>query len=70
MQPAKIADRPELDRSALDLIIAVIACSQIVVDKRAGQGASLPAGFDDIDVSVLNWIAAEGRRIGRSFARM
>jgi hypothetical protein len=65
MRQAKIADRP-----ALDLIIAVIARSQIVAAAPAAQSASLPAGFDDIDAAMLNWIAAEGRRIGRSFARM
>jgi len=26
----------------------------------------LPAGFDDVDIAVLDWIAAEGRRLGRS----
>jgi hypothetical protein len=27
--------------------------------------SSLPAGFDCVDVAVLDWIAAEGRRLGR-----
>jgi hypothetical protein len=65
MQPAKIADRP-----ALDLIIAVIACSEIIAAAPSAKTISLPAGFDDVDAAVLNWIVAEGRRIGRSFARM
>jgi hypothetical protein len=62
MQPANNADR-----AALDLILAVIARSQIVL---AARSVSLPAGFEDIDIAVLNWIAAEGHRIGRSFTQM
>ena len=27
--------------------------------------SSLPAGFDYVDIAVLDWIAAEGRRLGR-----
>lgn len=65
MQPAKITERP-----VLDLIATVIARSQIVVTQHAGRRACLPAEYDDIDAAVLTWIAAEGRRIGRSFARI
>ena len=48
-------------------LAAVIAHSQIVVTAPARQ---YPAGFDDVDIAVLDWIAAEGRRLGRSFVRM
>jgi hypothetical protein len=51
----------------LDTLAAVIAHSQIVVVDRVRR---LPAGFDDVDVAILDWIAAEGRRAGRSYARM
>ena len=27
----------------------------------------LPAGFDAVDVAILDWIAAEGRRVERSY---
>lgn len=58
----------------LAAVIAVIAHSQIVVPERARDGAakslSLPAGFDDVDLVILEWIAAEGRRLGRRFARV
>ena len=27
--------------------------------------SSLPAGIDYVDIAVLDWIAAEGRRLGR-----
>jgi hypothetical protein len=30
----------------------------------------LPAGFDDVDLAVLDWIAAEGRRLGRGLLPM
>jgi hypothetical protein len=32
--------------------------------------ASLPTGFDRVDAVILDWIAGEGRRIGRGFALM
>jgi hypothetical protein len=32
--------------------------------------ARLPAGYDDVDVAILDWIAAEGRRFGHGYAVM
>jgi hypothetical protein len=49
---------------------AVIAHSQIVLAKAEKPLARLPAGFEAVDVAVLEWIAAEGRRAGRSLLRM
>jgi hypothetical protein len=54
----------------LDTLAAVIAHSQIVVAERAKPARHLPAGFDDVDIAILEWIAAEGRRAGRELARM
>lgn len=60
----------------LGTLVATIAHSQIVVaasgrDSRlVAERRSLPAGFDDVDVAVLEWIAAEGRRVGRGLARV
>lgn len=58
----------------LAAVLALVARSQIVVAEPTGQGApksrSLPAGFDDVDIAVLDWVAAEGRRLGRRFARV
>jgi hypothetical protein len=51
----------------LEALVAAIEHSPIVVARTA---TSLPAGFDDVDVAVLDWIAAEGRRIGRDFVVM
>ena len=55
---------------SLGTLTAVIARSQIVVPAPAAPAAPrrrLPAGFDETDVAVLDWIVAEGRRLGRSF---
>ena len=54
----------------LDTIAALISRSPIVAPEPAKCAARLPAGFDDVDVAVLEWIAAEGRRFGRSLVRM
>ena len=55
------------DHADLETLVAVIAHSQIVVTRPA---VSLPAGFDAEDLAVLDWIAAEGRRLGSTLARM
>jgi hypothetical protein len=58
------------DRQDLETLVAVIAHSQIIVTEPSGRVSRLPAGFDEVDVAILTWIAAEGRRVGRSFVRM
>ena len=50
----------------LETITAVIARSQIVVAQAvvaaaAGRVTRLPAGYEDIDRDILDWIAAESR---------
>ena len=56
---------------ALETLAGMIAHSQIVVVQPAKPAASrLPAGFDEVDISILDWIASEGQRVGRSFVRM
>ena len=54
----------------VETLAAVIAHSQIVVGAPGQTAPRLPAGFDDVDLAVLDWIAAEGRRIGRGYARL
>jgi hypothetical protein len=51
----------------LHVLTATIARSPIVVRRTA---ALLPAGFDEIDVAILNWIAAEARQLRTRFALM
>jgi len=53
----------------LATLAALIARSPIVVAHRT-RCRRLPAGFDDVDVAILDWIAAEARRAGRSLIRM
>ena len=62
--------------SDLGTLAAVVAHSQIIValtaadDRRVAENGTLPDGFGDVDVAVLQWIAAEGRRVGRELARV
>ncbi len=49
----------------LDTLAAAIAHSQIVVRQPAPGARPLPLGFAAVDVAILEWIAAEGRRVGR-----
>jgi hypothetical protein len=53
------------DRPDVATLAAVIAHSQIVV---AAPGRRLPAGFDAVDIAILDWIVAESRHLGRSYA--
>ena len=59
----------------LGMLAAVIAHSQIVVASTAAGSPPLPkypplpAGFGEVDIAVLEWIAAEGRRVGCQLAR-
>ena len=46
----------------VETLAVVIAHSQIVVEQPRRPAPHLPAGFDDVDLAVLDWIAAEGRR--------
>ena len=55
------------NRPTVEALTVAIAHSPIVALRPL---AHLPAGFDDMDVAILDWIASEGRRIGRSFALM
>ncbi len=55
---------------ALERLAALIARSQIVVGQPASAAPRFPVGFDEVDISILDWIAAEGQRVGRSFVRM
>ena len=49
----------------IETIVAVIARSPIIVAAPPPTRRRLPAGYDEVDVVILDWIAAEGRRAGR-----
>jgi hypothetical protein len=36
-------------------------------NRRSQTTRSLPASFEEVDVAVLNWIAAEARRMSQRF---
>jgi hypothetical protein len=55
--------------SDLEMLITVIARSQIVVEPAHCRPVArrLPAGFEAADIAILDWIAAEGRRVTRRY---
>jgi hypothetical protein len=57
----------KMARPDVETLAAVIAHSQIVV---SAQRRRLPAGFDEVDIAILDWIVAEARYAGRGYARM
>jgi hypothetical protein len=62
----KIANsRARFDHSTL---ADVIAQSQIACTWSTAVAQSLPDGFDEVDIAILEWIAAEGRRARASVA--
>jgi hypothetical protein len=60
----------------IEALAVFIARSQIVVPAEprkampVGGFRPLPAGFDEVDVAILEWIAAEARRFGRGVPRL
>jgi hypothetical protein len=63
-----INDRPA-DFADLAVIASAITRSQIIFRRilvrpvlRLARRFDLPPGFEDVDVRILEWIAAEGRR--------
>ena len=56
------------DATKVAVIAAAIAHSQILCARPPGPAQRLPAGFDEVDIAILEWIAAAGRRAGRRFA--
>jgi hypothetical protein len=53
----------KMARPDVETLAAVIAHSQIVVAEPARR---LLAGFDDVDLAILDWIIAESRLVGRT----
>jgi len=58
------------DLFSLETLTDVIALSQIIVENAAARAVLLPTGFDATDVAILDWIVAEGRRVGRGLVQM
>ncbi len=51
----------------VETLAAVIAHSQIVVAEPARRCL---AGLDEVDLAILDWIIADGRRAGRRYLPM
>ena len=65
--------RPDLETLAAVIARSPIVVRQVIMRQVLAQVAArgrLPAGFEEVDIAILDWIAAEGRRVGRRFARM
>lgn len=66
------------DFQAMDLradvaaLKAAVARSEIIVTMPAVRlpAVRLPVGFDEVDGAILQWIAAEGRRVAVNLVRM
>jgi hypothetical protein len=49
-------------------LAAMISHSQIVVPEPPRYLDGFPGGYEEVDIAILDWIAAEGRRVGRGLA--
>jgi hypothetical protein len=56
---------PEQDSSVFQMVSASNRRAPVATTHRAPDW---PDGFTQVDIAVLEWIAAEGRRIGRACA--
>jgi hypothetical protein len=60
-RPADFADLVAI-ASAIERSQIVFRCISLRPTLRFARRADLPTGFEDIDIAILEWIAAEGRR--------
>jgi hypothetical protein len=57
----------KMARADVETLTAVIAHSQIIVAEPARR---FLAGFDEVDIAILDWIVTESRYAGRGYVRM
>jgi hypothetical protein len=57
-------EKNDHDGLSLETLVSSIALSPIVGSQAT---RSLPASFEEVDVAVLKWIAAEARRMNQRF---
>jgi hypothetical protein len=55
---------------SIETFAVLIALSPIVVAQPRSSVSNLPGGFDDVDIDVLDWIAAEVRSVSCDLLRM
>jgi hypothetical protein len=58
---------PNERNTDLCTLVAAIARSPICIHL---SGSRLPAGFDAIDIAILDWIASQARASRRAYAQM
>jgi hypothetical protein len=65
----RTVDQRPMDQSfaSVETLAAAIARSPIVVRQSA---TPLPAGFDEVDLAILAWLAGEAQRMRRHAALM
>ncbi|MGB6535933.1 MAG: hypothetical protein WBF58_08235 [Xanthobacteraceae bacterium] len=68
----RTSNHPYHPYADLHSLVTVIARSQIVVvvAEAAAEQSQFPAGFEAVDIAILEWIAREGRWRGRELLRM
>jgi hypothetical protein len=66
---ATLQARPDIETLASAIARSAIVVTQAAVRRRLPHDFQ-DIGFEDIDVAILEWIAAEGRRVGRSLIRI
>ena len=79
-----LEQRPDIETLAFAIAHSPIVVACAWLRKRAqkcAQGCAeqpsrarffddFPAGFEDADLTILRWIAEEGRRVGRALVRI
>jgi hypothetical protein len=56
---------PDEFHPELTALIAIMARSTIRITRPRVDRHDFPAEFDDVDIAILKWIAAESRPLGR-----
>jgi hypothetical protein len=54
------------DGPSLEALVALLEHSHIVAVEPDEPAARFPAGFDDVDIAILEWLAAERRLVASS----
>jgi hypothetical protein len=71
---AVITQRPEIEALALAIARSPIVVPQTAERRRLphdlGDMGFADMGFEDVDLAILDWIAEEGRRVGRGLVRV
>jgi len=56
------------DGPSLEALVALIEHSHIVAAEPEESAARYPAGFDDVDIAILKWLARERRLVASTLA--